>query len=321
MLTLFSIPKPFFGDSAAVQRNALESWVRLRPRCEILLLGDDPGVAQAAAAAGVRHIPDVARNEHGTPLLDDAFAKAEAVATGSLLCYVNADIILLDDFLPAARRIPFRKFLMAGQRWDIDLSDGWDFDQPGWEERLRRAVRERGQPHPPAGSDYFVFPRGLFERMPPFAVGRPGWDNWFIHHARARGIPVVDASGAANVVHQNHGYGHVKQGTGILSEGPEGERNVLLAGGWDRIFILDDATHVLTPSGIARATADRYLKQRIDRLPCQSPLQRARHRLASLLFVCRGIPPEALWRNLAYLFSRRRRLEAAGAAGSFFRVP
>jgi hypothetical protein len=49
MLTIFTIPKPFRGHIEVIQRNAIESWLRLRPQCEIILCGDDPGVAEAAS--------------------------------------------------------------------------------------------------------------------------------------------------------------------------------------------------------------------------------------------------------------------------------
>src|ERR1041384_2312036 len=101
MLTLYTIPKPFRDHIGVIQRNAIHSWTRLRPRCEIILFGDDAGVAAAAAELGVRHVPAIARNEYGTPLVSDVFAQAQRLATHELLCYINADIILTGDFLPA----------------------------------------------------------------------------------------------------------------------------------------------------------------------------------------------------------------------------
>ncbi|NBC18953.1 MAG: hypothetical protein GVY18_16755, partial [Bacteroidetes bacterium] len=53
MLTLFTIPKPFAGHIGVIQRNALESWRRLDSDVEIILCGDDAGVAKTADALGV----------------------------------------------------------------------------------------------------------------------------------------------------------------------------------------------------------------------------------------------------------------------------
>ena len=45
-------------------------------------MGDDPGVAEAAAEAGAIHIGEPAKNEFGTPLLDWAFARGSAAGQG-----------------------------------------------------------------------------------------------------------------------------------------------------------------------------------------------------------------------------------------------
>ena len=49
MLTIFSIPKPFIGHVGVIQMNALRSWTFLDPKCEIVIFGDEPGIAEAAA--------------------------------------------------------------------------------------------------------------------------------------------------------------------------------------------------------------------------------------------------------------------------------
>lgn|SRR5574341_524568 len=267
MLTLFAVPKPFVGATAVIQRNAIESWTRLYPDCEVILCGDDDGVEEAAAKFRTRHIPDVTRNEFGTPLLDSVFEKVEHEAAYPFLCYVNADIILLKDFLVALQSISFREFLMVGQRWDIDLSEPIDFGTDGWENRLRQRVAETGSLHPPTGIDYFVFPQGAMGRLLPFAVGRPGWDNWFIYRARSLGIPVVDATKVTTVVHQNHDYAHVKHARDGTAEGPEGERNRKLVGGWQNVFYIRDATHLLVPDRLSRGDGSVHVRRNLWTLP------------------------------------------------------
>ena len=79
--------------------------------------------------------------------------------------------------------------------------------------------------------DYFVFPKnaGLHE-LPAFAVGRPAWDNWLVYQAPRRRIPVIDATQATTVFHQNHGYAHVPDLSGDKWGGPEPDSNRRLAG-------------------------------------------------------------------------------------------
>ena len=113
---------------------------------EIILFADDEGTAEAAEELGVRHIPDNPRNEFGTPLLNSAFRQAEDFDRYGLLCHVNADIILMNDFVEAVQRVKEQSswFLMTGQRRNLDVKDLLDFDE-GWEDKLLADVSENGR--------------------------------------------------------------------------------------------------------------------------------------------------------------------------------
>jgi len=212
MLTIFTVPKAFRGHIAVIQRNAIRSWLLLRPKCEIILFGNDEGTKEIAAEFRLRHIPEIACNEYGTPLVNDVFQKAEKSARGNVLCYVNTDILLLGDFIEGVNYVARRKrrFLIAGQRWNVDLLKPLDF-KVDWEEELRSLVVAKGELYDPAGIDYFVFDGNLGE-IPPFAIGRTLFDNWLIYRARERGVAVVDATRRISAIHQNHDYGHLRNG-------------------------------------------------------------------------------------------------------------
>lgn len=269
MLTLFTIPKAFRGHIGVIQTNAISSWVRLGPDCDIILLGSEEGTAELAARLHLRHLPEVARNEYGTPLLDSIFQQGEAAAASSVLGYVNADIILTSDFLPAVRRVLEERWpsLMIGRRWDADLRTTWNFDQPGAEERLRRYVHETGRLHAPYAMDYFVFPKGLWSEIPPFAIGRTLWDNWLVYRALAQGVPVIDATAVVTAIHQQHDYAHAAAGEVGAWQGPEARRNLELLGGIDHIYDLRDATWALTPKGIAPVRDARLMYRRLVHAP------------------------------------------------------
>jgi hypothetical protein len=289
MLTIFAIPKPFSGHINIIQRNAIESWSHLRPACEIILCGNETGTEETAAEFNARHIPNVDRNEYGTPLLNSVFAQVQGIAAYHLVCYVNADIILLSEFIDAVQRIRFPIFMAVGQRWDIDLSSPWNFERLDWAKNLRKYVIEHGVLHPPSGSDYFVFPKGSdVGKLPPFAVGRPGWDNWLIYRARKLGMPVVDLTKAVTVIHQNHHYRHVPEGSSEKGwEGPEAERNRELIGGWENVFTITDATHVLTRTMLLPTLNLAYLQRRWKTLPSMKtrlwPIVQLVHELRRLL--------------------------------------
>jgi hypothetical protein len=128
MFTLFTCPKPFRGRIQMIQMNAIQSWIRLSPTCEVILFGDEEGTPEAASTLGVRHMSQVARNEYGTPLLDDVFSKAERMATHDIIGYVNADIILMSDLVKAMECVRREKsvFLVVGQRRNMDVDGALD---------------------------------------------------------------------------------------------------------------------------------------------------------------------------------------------------
>src|SRR5512144_1455865 len=99
-LTIFTAPKPFTDPHiATIQRNAIQSWCHLGSEVEVVLVGEETGLAENAAQFGLRHLPQVERNELGTPLVSSIFSLARQASNSPLLAYVNADVMLLPDFL------------------------------------------------------------------------------------------------------------------------------------------------------------------------------------------------------------------------------
>jgi hypothetical protein len=253
LITIFTAPKPFTDPHIAlIQHNAIRSWLALGEQVEVILLGEEEGLAEAAALYGVRHLPQVQRTPAGTPLVSSMFALAREHSTSPLLCCVNADILLTPDLLTVGQTMleRYTRFLVVGQRWDLDVREPLDFSS-GWAERLRQRVQQEGKLHKATGSDYFLFPRGCFTDMPAFAIGRAGWDNWMIYSGRAQGFPVVDATHDLFIVHQNHDYRHLPGGQPHYKH-PETLENVRLAGGRRVIFELPDVSHRLVKGKLVR---------------------------------------------------------------------
>ena len=246
-LTIFTTPKPLTNPHIAViQRNALANWQALGPDVAVIVLGNEAGAAEAAAEFGALHLPDVARNAEGTPLISDLFAQARNHANSSLLAYVNADILLLPDFVETARRAAQQRkdFLLVGQRWDLDVAEPLVFDW-GWDFDLRQRAQQQGKQHPPAGSDYFIFPTDAYREIPQFAIGRAGWDNWMIYYARRKGWATIDATRDIFIIHQNHDYSHLPNGQPHYKL-PESFENVQLAGGrMITRFLLTDCNRLI----------------------------------------------------------------------------
>jgi hypothetical protein len=277
VLSLFSVHKAFTGDTGTIQDNAVASWARLRRDCDIVLLGDDQGVAEAAARHGVRHEPMIERNTFGTPLLPAVLRQMDQLAKSRLVALVNADIILLADFLPAVRSVSRhgRNFMLVASRFNCRIDTPLRLET-GWDAALRARVRAENRMYPAAGSDVFVFPTGLFAEVPELAIGRGYWDNWLMREARRRHANLVDATPCLTSVHQDHGYEHIPGVPAAGGDDPvylseEGRRNLALAGGHRALYTVFDATHVLTPDGQLRSTwtpplAHRRLKASVRRV-------------------------------------------------------
>ncbi|MBP7227821.1 MAG: hypothetical protein KA988_01805 [Longilinea sp.] len=242
LLTIFTAPKPFVNPHiVTIQRNAIASWKALGPMVSILLIGDEPGIQAAAADFGADWVAQVRRNSQGTPFIPALFEAARQRSAAPLLAYVNADILLMPDFVAAAERLAAQlaQFLLVGQRWDLDVRQPLDFSGQ-WQTALRQRVAAEGRLHPRGGSDYFVFPRSCYTEIPDLVVGRAGWDNWMLFEARRRGWPLVDGTADVLIVHQDHDYSHLPGGKPHYRQ-PETFENIRLAGGrWVTRFTLLD---------------------------------------------------------------------------------
>jgi hypothetical protein len=262
LITLFSAPKPFIDPHiATIQSNAIKSWTLL-PDVEVILLGEEVGLAEAAYELGVKHISDVERNANGTPLISSMFQMARENSSSDLLCIINADIILMSDFVEAANvcrsrlKRDLRNFVLLSQRWDVDVTQPIEFTE-GWKERLSNAVHATGELHRPAGSDFFLFPRSSYREVPDFAIGRAGWDNWMIYQACQENWPVIDGTPSITIVHQNHDYSHLTGGKPHY-EHPDTNENIRLAGGTAAIrYTILDSTHQLISGKLVRPPMSR----------------------------------------------------------------
>lgn len=298
-LTIFSAPKPFTDPHiATIQRNAITSWTKL-PDVNVILLGDESGLAEISLELGVKHIPGIPRSPSGAPLMDAMFRLARENSQTPLYCIVNADILLFNDLVETARKVAAKreKFVLLGQRWDMELTRNLDFSA-NWAGNLLAELKQTGQLHRPAGSDYFLFPAACYQELPAFVIGRAGWDNWMIYHARKMGFAVIDATHDIVIIHQNHNYAHLPGGQPHYNH-PETNENIRLAGGRAMTrFTLLDTNYQLS--------AGQILPQKLDS-------NRLWRRLEAWPLLALGSTriSNAIWRLRKWL----RRAESANSKG------
>jgi hypothetical protein len=237
-LTIFATPKPFTDSHIdLIQQNAIGSWLQLGEDVEVVLVGDEEGYSEVVEQYQIAHQLHVSRNKWGTPLVNSIFMQARKASQNNLLAYINADIILTPDFVSAVLGISRieERFLIVGRRWDLKVEDEINFEGK-WVDDLEKKVRNQGKLHDPTAIDYFVFPRGIFTDIPPFAIGRAGWDNWMVYHAIKQGWTVIDITPSVIVIHQEHDYDHLPEGKPHYNL-DESSQNVNLGGGLQKLMI------------------------------------------------------------------------------------
>lgn len=259
MITIFSTTKAFTGHINVIQRNAIQSWQKLDPDVEIILVGDDAGAAEVCEQLGIRHIANVAKNRYGTKYLRSIYDQVHEMARHTMLCHVNCDIILKSDFIRAARAAGKQeRFLLAGRRWDVDIRETVDFDRADWEQQLESMARAANRPRPAQWIDYFLFTKGLYyQKIPDFVIGRPGWDNWLLWYPLSLNVPLIDASHDVLAVHQNHDYGYHPDGEQGVWHGEEAQENYRLHQG--KFATLANATHVLRNGTLKRNHMSKFV--------------------------------------------------------------
>jgi len=240
LITLFTIPKPFEGHYEIIQKNAINSWMLLGPKCEIMVFSHDLSTEKICNEYQIRYIRDFENNSYGTPLLDGIWKKVKEVANNDLICYINTDIILLPSFLDQISSVKYRNFFITGRRWDINIDYLIDFNID-WQSSLIKQVKKEGELHPASGADFFLFPKSLMPDMPKFAIGRAWWDNWIFSYFKSIKVPIIDAT-EIMTIHQKHDYSHVKSVTvSTTFKGAERDENKIIANikYWNKLNILD----------------------------------------------------------------------------------
>jgi len=229
VLSIVACPKPFVPPFDVIQGRAIRSWKALGPDVQVILAGDEKGIAEAAREFGVDHVPEIARTPEGGLLFGDLVERCLTISRHELIAYVNADILLLPNILTAACAVPFPRFLMAGYRLDLPENPRHiDLDKDlATQLRVPGAVAELKLT---TGCDYFVFTRETWRDVPRLVIGRAGIENGLIHKALLDGIPVVDSTLAVTAVHQFHNYSHLAGGRGVAFEGPDAQANLASCG-------------------------------------------------------------------------------------------
>jgi hypothetical protein len=259
VLTLFSVAKPFRGRIAAIQRNALRSWMLLHPAVQIILFGDAEGSQEVAWELGIRYEEHPQLTASGSVRLDYMFTTAQRRARYKTLCYVPCDTVLLADFCDALNRVEalYREFLMVGRSCHLNLSAPLPFGDVDWHSWLRRRTQMAARQIFSEGTAYLAFSKGTcLADVPPIPIDSPCCTKWLLWKALSDQVPVVDASEMVLAVRQ---HGDVEGWPTAGSETEESAAESVARCGSERhLRSVANAPYLLTPSDVVRNRWGRW---------------------------------------------------------------
>src|SRR5439155_17563441 len=140
-----------------------------------------------------------------------------------------------------------RPAYVVGRRTDVDQIVPLDFSET-WAHDLTARATHEGECKPANWIDYFMFTRGLFTELPPFAIGRPGYDPWLIWRAGDLGADVIDATDYVLAIHQRHDYSHVGTRATVFN-GVEARENAAIVDDWRHYHSINHARLKLDAAG------------------------------------------------------------------------
>lgn len=258
MLTIFSTCKPFKNEFELIQKNAITSWTKLDKNIEIIIFGSEEGVeeicqklSQQSKSSTIKNIKNVKRH-NGLPILREIFYETQKKSRHNTLCYTNADIVFVQGLLETITAIKrlFNIFLIVGTRFDVKIDYEVDFNNTNWRNHLMEYAKKNGRYYQTnRGFDYFIFPKGLFYNLPPFVIGRVGWDNHFFAKILKKRIPVFDATESIFAIHQEHTYSTTPGGYKEVWYGTGSQYNINLLNKTDTQYSLFDTSFKIVRNG------------------------------------------------------------------------
>ncbi len=194
------------------------------------------------------------------------FLRGQELATHPVVCWSNADVHVHrrpDRAPPASWRAHPRPAYLVGRRTDIEQPDAARLRAGLAGATGRAGRRPRASASRPTGSTTSCSPAGLFTELPPFAIGRPGYDPWLIWRAADLGADVIDATDAVWAVHQRHDYSHVGS-RAVAFTGAEAQQNAAIVDDWRHYHSISYAS-LQARRRRARSCPARDLRYRLAR--------------------------------------------------------
>jgi hypothetical protein len=265
MISFLSSAKSFNSKNRDNQLRAIKSWLSIAEEIEVILYGHTDGAKEISDTLGITYIPEIESTREGVPYFNAITEHAKLHARYDTQIYLNCDILMTVSIVRAIRAVKFKKYLMIGQRIDLQEEIQLTTDGSNWINQLiQLQMDNKISLHAPSGKDYFIFPRGLWDGIPPLIVGRLGYDDGLLTFCFKRNITVIDATYDIVAIHQFHDYDHLPGGRSEYESGSDVKFNYQLLKTIHSSPLISDANWILRSGKLrksyARGDKLRYLE-------------------------------------------------------------
>ena len=188
-------------------------------------------------------ISNATTNKHGVPILGDMYTTMfDKCPDAKTYTYVNGDIMVTESFVETIEAVlndfPSQDFLIVGKRTNVDWSEEHDAKHANFS---FNAHFKKGSLFRSDAQDYFIVTKNAIDwkNIPPFVIGRPGFDNWLVDHVyHSSKVALVDATKTILAIHQTDADENFAHGGKMVKSSNDREYNRRIGKGqWDHGLI------------------------------------------------------------------------------------
>lgn len=206
----FTTCKPFEGDDAWRQEQAIKSWLALKVNKKIIVMGNDKGVKEICEKYNLIHIPNI-RNLQGVPYVYSMYETAWKYGDDKdFFIWTNCDMIYFQDMVETIEKFKIKrdseninKFILVGQRHDwykprmLDNFNG---------KEIYEKEKSNLKLHAQCGIDYVIHNKELYKDIYPknLVIAGTRHDMVMVGIAVNNNFFTGDITNSVFALHQEH---------------------------------------------------------------------------------------------------------------------